>query len=262
MRPELTIRERLVALFGYVVALTAVGGLVTGIWLPTGGLKSAWYFGAIGLVFFTHLSAPFFVPPRDSLVNSATASLLLATTDLQSVGILGFQLDFFRWVSFGLSVFTSAASFAAIGLYLPKRSSDQFLSSTSRVMYWISTRLGRGQVVFTPLVLVSIIGGYQGEPIQQIWLLFIWALLIFMEPVDLVIAAVKELSQLRSGSEKAIIVGQIQRIDDPGILRVKLESTQLSRFPSTRGRSTLLSSTGGRNNRHRNLSSQTINDHR
>lgn len=226
MKSELTTRERLIALLGYVVALTVAGRLITGTWLPSGGLKSAWYFGAIGLVFFTHLSAPFFVPPRDSLVNGATSALLLATTDFQAVGHLGLQLNAFRWISFGLSVFASIASVVAIALYRPSRTGNRLLSTISRISYWTSTTVGRGQIMFTPIVLVSIVGAYQGDPIQQISLLLIWAILVFMEPVDLVIAAAKELSQLRSGLARPNGIGEIQRIDHPGILRVKLENAQ------------------------------------
>lgn len=223
MKSELTLSERLIALLGYVILLTVASGLITGIWIPTGGLDSAWYFAAIGLVFFTELSAPFFVPPRDSLVNSVTSALLLATLDLQAAVILRPQLDTFRWVSFGLAVIATIASVAAIALYRPGRADNTLRSAVSRIVYWTSTRLGRGQIIFTPVVLVSIVGGYQGEPIQQISLLLVWSVLVFMEPVDLVIAGVKEIWQLRSAKGRPIGVGEIQRVDDPGILRVRLD---------------------------------------
>lgn len=224
MKSDLTITERLIALLGYVIVLTVASGLITGTWIPTGGLESVWYFAAIALVFFTELSAPFFVPPRDSLVNSVTSALLLATLDLQAAEILRSQLNTFRWIAFGLAVFTAIASITAIALYRSGKVDNSLRSALSRIAYWTSTRLGRGQIVFTPVVLISIAGGYQGEPIQQILLLLVWSVVVFMEPVDLIIAGIKEIRQLRSHSARPSGVGEIQRVDDPGILRVRLEN--------------------------------------
>jgi len=224
VKSELTITERLVALTGYVIILTIASYLITGIWIPTGGLESAWYFASIGLLFFTELSAPFFVPPRDSLANSVTSALLLATLDLRVAGVLLSQLDTFRWISFALTVFTAFASMVAIALYPRTQLANSTRSVISRVAYWTSTRLGRGQIVFTPVILISIAGGHQGVPIQQISLLLVWAVLVFMEPVDFIIAGIKEIRHLRSGNSRPIGIGEIQRVDDPGILRVKLDN--------------------------------------
>ena len=82
MPDNLTLKTRLIALGIYSLTLVLLSGFVTGRWLPGGGGESLWFFSAIGLWFYTRLSTPFFVKPRDSLATCATAALLLATVDL------------------------------------------------------------------------------------------------------------------------------------------------------------------------------------
>ncbi len=222
MHKELSLWQRLLSLCIYIVLLYVVGGLITGIWIPTGGGESIWLIGAIGLFFFTHISAPFFVTPRDSLVNCAAAALVLATIDLSSVTSLAEQLDIFRWASFSLSVVTCISAIAAIVSYNPDRLERPNVTAFSKITYNVSNYLGQGEVVFSPLVLISIIGFYQSDPLQQLLLLFLWSILVFTKPVDLILSIVRIIQSVQSFPSDKRIIGQLERIDDPGIVRVRL----------------------------------------
>jgi len=224
LKSELTLRQRVLTISIYIILLELVSGLVTGIWIPTEGGKSLWFFSAIGLYFFTHLSTPFFAPPRDSLATSATSAFVLAATDLGSVALLAHQLNVFRWGSFLVAALTASSALLAIVLYGTDAIEKPRLAALSRVAYHVSNRLGRGQIMFSPLVLISIVGFYQGGPIQQMWLFFGWAVLLFLEPVDLILKLIDDLSEFRLRSTEERLVGQIQRIDDPNIIRVRLNA--------------------------------------
>ena len=222
MQTVLTLKQRLVSIFLYLAAITLVSSLITNTWFPTEGGKSLWFFGAIGLFFFTRLSSPFFVAPRDSLANSATAALLLATIDLSSITFFQDEIDLFRWIAVGYATFVSLTAVIAISLFKTDQLHHPRIAIVSDISFQLSENLGKGQIVFTPVVLISIVGFYQQKPIEQIWLLFVWTILVFVEPVDLFMRIFTLISSIDPVKSVSQAVGEIQRIDDPRILRVRL----------------------------------------
>jgi len=225
MSDNLTLKQRIITLLFYLLILVFVSGFITDIWFPNGGGKSLWFYSAIGLLFFTRLSSPFFVKPRDSLASSITVALLLATLDLTSVIYFNLELNYFRWIAVVLAVITALSALIAIYLFQTDTKTNNHKSTISRIAFRISERFGIGQVLFTPPVLLSILGFYQDNIIQQLWLLFIWSILLFVEPIDLVFLLVKDLSKLKKEDVSDSVIGKIQRIDDPQIIRVKLDSS-------------------------------------
>ena len=123
----------------------------------TEGGKSIWFYIALGFFFFTHLTSPYFVTPKDSLVNSLTSALLLATVNLTSINSLGNELNIFRWVSFWVSILVAICALISIILFSINLSERPGLSAISKLTYTISDHVGRGQIMFSPLVLISII---------------------------------------------------------------------------------------------------------
>src|SRR6266478_5128117 len=114
MRDYLTLRQRLFALSIYILSLSFVCRVITGVWIPPSGGKSLWFFSSIALWFFTRLSAPFFVRPRDAVARSAVAALQLGVIDLSVVTHLQSQLNLFRWLAFGIASLTSVVGVLAI----------------------------------------------------------------------------------------------------------------------------------------------------
>lgn len=224
LKSELTLRQRLLAISIYISLLVLISRFVTGSWIPTEGGKSLWFFSAIGMYFFTHFSSPFFITPRDALATASTSALLLATVDLGSVSVLATQLNIFRWASFLLATIVAICAVIAIVLYGTDPIEKPKLAALSSIAYRLSDSVGRGQIVFSPLALISIVGFYQAELIQQMWLLFIWGILIFIEPVDLLLKVIDGLGKVGLRSSEDSLIGEIQRIDDPNIIRVRLST--------------------------------------
>jgi len=226
MSNDLTLKQRLVTLLFYFLILIFISGFVTDIWFPKGGGKSLWFYSAIGLLFFTRLSSPFFIKPRDSLASGVTVALLLATVDLTPVTYLNLELNYFRWTTVVLAILTASSALIAIYLFQADTESNNYKSTISRIAFRISDRFGRGQVLFTPPVLLSILGFYQDNITQQLWLIFIWFILIFVEPIDLIFLLAKDISKLKKEDIPDLVIGKIQRIDEPQIIRVKLNSSK------------------------------------
>jgi len=225
MSDNLTLKQRLITLLFYFLILVFTSGIITDIWFPNGGGKSLWFYSAIGLLFFTRLSSPFFVKPRDSLASSVTVALLLATVDLTPIIYFSIELNYFRWFTVILAVITALSALIAIYLFQTDTETNNYKIAISKIAFRLSERLGNGQILFTPLVLISILGFYQDSIIQQLWLMFVWSILLFLEPIDLAFLLVRDMSKLKKEEVSDFVIGKIQRIDDPKIIRVKLDSS-------------------------------------
>lgn len=225
MHNELSLTQRLGALLIYVASLLIISGILTGIWIPDGSGRSLWLLAAIGMLLFTRLTAPYFAPPRDALVNSVTNVLLLATIDLRAIdSTFGFALNSFRVIALVFAVFVSACAITSIALYQVDSHTRPGLTLLKKLAHKLTDRLGRGALLFTPLALISIVGFYQGSPVQQAWLVAVWSILVFIEPVDLVLRVIQDVKDVRRGQADLLAIGDIQRIDDPNILRVRLRT--------------------------------------
>ena len=77
-----TLRERTLVLLINVAIFYAAFVATTDRLLPTGGIESVWLVSAFALWFLSLLSAPWFIPPRDVLVNGIAAAAILAPVDL------------------------------------------------------------------------------------------------------------------------------------------------------------------------------------
>lgn len=225
MSNDLTLKQRLIILMFYLLTLFFISVFVTDSWFPKEGGKSLWFYSTIGLLFFTRLTSPFFTKPRDSLASSVTVALLLATVDLTPVIYFNLELNYFRWASVVLAAIVALSALIAIYLFQTDAKTNTYKSTISRIAFKISDRFGIGQVLFTPPVLLSILGFYQDNVIQQLWLLFIWSILLFVEPIDPVFLLIKDIFILKKEDNPDTVIGKIQRIDDPQIIRVKLDSS-------------------------------------
>jgi hypothetical protein len=204
--------------------LVILYGLINNSWLPTSGPKDLWFFSIIGYWLFSLLAAPFFTPPRDTLGYSMTAMLLLATADLSGVNNLQSEIDTFRWAAVVFAGVTVVLAVVSIALKDAEEKESSWKYKASSVCYNLSTHFGRSEIVFTPPVLISIMGFYQGAPIQLMLLTTLWVFVIFVKPVELLIKAYLIVKSLDIFTEKHKRIGTITRVDDPNIIRVSLNS--------------------------------------
>lgn len=238
-----TVKERSAVLFISMLILYLFGGLLTGQWVPSSGNEGLWFVSSVGFLCFNLLSAPFFVKPSDSLASGVASLLLLWSLDLKNVTNLGVELNFFRWLSFAVVVITVLIAGIAIVFQKVDTVTNPKLGFIAKLSYHLSINLGKGAVIFTPPVSISIFGYYQDKPIQMLGLGFIWIILVTIQPVEFSWRIIKLIKEVRGSKvEDTKIVGQIQRIDSPNILRVTLsspnswstDSVQLACLPDSR----------------------------
>ena len=190
---------------------------ITGRWLPTGGLESAWLLSAAALWFLTLLSAPWFLPPRDSIANGIGALSVLVTMELAAVQHFQHELNVLRWL--GVAYTITVVILSLIALFLHDRPNP---TPTSRLVYRTVGIFGKAEIAYTLAALISIVGAYQGDFASMASLLLLWVIFIVARPVEVLAAAIQTWRSEKAAIRSEHSVGTIDRIDHPNIVRVRL----------------------------------------
>lgn len=223
--PYPSLKERLILLVVYSVALWVAGGAVTGLWLPTGGGEWLWWLCAVALYVFNSLEAPFFVRPRDSLANAISSALMLFTVDLASVAQGRSSLEVFRWLLFAISVATAIVSTLAVASHSRESLQPPPRRVITKLSYQLAVALGNGPAMFTAPALISIVGFHQQQPIAMLWLVILWVFIIAAKPAEVFLSIRRVLREAKTATTASTIVGHVSRIDDPNLLRVSLNTS-------------------------------------
>lgn len=218
---------RLLVLLGYCVSLLIVCKLVTGVWFPVTEGRRLWILSGIAYLFFGLISAPFFRPPRDAIANSVSVCLLLATLDLSAIQTLRAELDIFRWIGVCLTLIVIAFAVIAIITSTIDPVSHPKTGSVSKVAQILGDNLGRGELVFTIPAFIGILGYYQSNHDQQLWLMFVWLVIVVIKPLELAFKIISSILSLFHSKASLKQIGEVKRVDNPNIVRVSLNSEEL-----------------------------------
>ncbi len=185
--------------------------------LPTGGLESVWLLSGLALWFLSLLSAPWFVPPKDAIANGIGAICILVTIEFEGVTNFRTELVATRWIWFGYCILVIASALTA--LFLHDRDNQ---SPVGRLAFRLTTTFGKAELLYSPPAIISILGAYQSSYTAIAWLSLMWIMFIVGRPVEKIIAARQQWQTDTLASKESPSVGIIDRIDHPGIIRVKL----------------------------------------
>lgn len=216
-RDYLTIKERFLILSAYITSLYSISVLVTNTWLPASGGRDLWFISSIGYLTFKLLSVPFFTTPSDSLATSISTLLLLWSLDLTGINFLSiFNMFKNTAVIFSLIILVSSSILILI------RNNKFENPILNKFCYLITVNLAKGELLFTPLVLISIFGFHQSNLTNMLILGSVWIIIVVIEPIELIFKIKNELKDLEVKNIK--IVGPIKRVDSPNIIKVSLKS--------------------------------------
>ncbi len=207
---------RILVLFLYSAIAWLIYFGATGLLLPSGSGASVWLLAAIAYWLLTLLAAPYFLPPKDSLSTAIAAILLLVPMDL-TTAYLSSNLQTLLWLTVAISVAVVIAALVAI-FHQVKR------TPFSRACYRLSGAFGKGEVLFTPAVIISAIGFYHADAFWMYLILGFWTLALTARPVETVLQVVIYLSRTNLLTTESLSIGTILRIDDPGLVRLSLTS--------------------------------------
>lgn len=196
---------------------TSVYISITGFISPFSG-KGIWLLGIIAYWLFVLVTAPFFTPPKDALANAISAILLLAPAVFSaSDSALANTLQLLHITTLVLAVAVIVLTLVAIF----KRSEGK-QSVWSNASYYLSTKLGRGDTLFTLVVAFGALAYYQRPAWHALLIMGFWVLMVTIKPVELAIKTHSVLTADKDAVGELEKVGSILRVDDPNIIRVIL----------------------------------------
>lgn len=187
------------------------------LWRPTGGGMDLWFISVMGLVAIRLIDSPFFRKPTDSFLAALAAAFALWATNLNAIDGQPL-LTTVRWAAIGYLGVVACTSLVSITLL----TSDESRPVLRKIFYRFSTRLGAPELLFTPAVLISVIGFHDLASAEGIGLAALWFLLAVTRPLEEVvgIAAFRSRTPALDPNQR---VGTISRIDAPNLIRVELD---------------------------------------
>jgi hypothetical protein len=203
-----------------VVMLATIAYVGTGSVVPNDPLDAILFQNALLLIVLgSALLETHFTKPAEGLVNSLSALITM-------VGVLG-TAPRAPWVlvsSFLGLVFV--ASLICVSLQSRVRT-NRTIDATAAVTYRLSITLGSARIVFSAVFLSAVAFFVEDQTATSLSLLTFWAVFIAIWPLGLP----QWLSELKIGVDPvAQIIGRVDRVDSPGIVRVALQVPDLWRW--------------------------------
>lgn len=185
----------------------------TGTIIPTGSGASVWFLAATAYWLLSLVAAPFFVPPRDALSSAIAVVLLLAPIDFAAVSQIQYPLVLVTRIAVAFAVGVGGLSLIA---------AYQRGSRLGDISYRISGLVGKGEVLFTPAVIISALGFYQKSIGWASMILGLWVFVLAVRPTEMALRIYRYLKQQQKQAPMRECVGTVIRVDDPNIVRVAL----------------------------------------
>lgn len=191
---------------------------VTGHWHLTGGGETLWFVSALGLWSLALISAPWYRPPRDALTAAVGVLVALFTLDLSTASNLTHVV---------LPAATIILTYAFLVAVLA--SAAALLEKGGRAERWralffsLASLLARGELLFGATAFISIFGFYS-DPTKIALLLALWFGFALLKPVDVLLQIAVRLAGFTQNRSPLPLVGMVQRVDHPNIVRVTLTS--------------------------------------
>lgn len=212
---KLSQKQRTVALFLNIAIALLVHRCVSGRFGITGETSDAWLVGIVAYWILSLVSSPFFSPPKDALANGLSALIALLTVVVSS-DIDAYKLTIsLKILGVVVCVGVIVLSLVAIVLHAANRDSPW-----SRLAYRVASRLGRGELIFTPLILVSAFAGYNRDLAAVLSIVVLWSMAASVG----VFEALLQLWTPRTIDDAPERLGRVERFDSPGLVRVLLAS--------------------------------------
>lgn len=214
---KLSQRQRTIALFLNLGTAWIVHRCISGRWTISGETSDAWVIAVAAYWLLGLVSAPYFRPPKDSLANGIGALIALSTISVSVSSAPASLLLALK--GFGAILAISVVLLAVLAITALSAHRE---SSLSKFSYRLSNELGRGALLFTPVVLVSAFGGYAGDVTAILSVMILWTLTITIGISEIILRIPAEFMVKPKRLESVGFLGTVERFDSPGLVRVLL----------------------------------------
>ncbi|WP_303697788.1 ATP-binding protein [Brevundimonas naejangsanensis] len=189
---------------------------VTGQLRPSGGGESLWFLSALGFWGLSLISAPWYRPPRDALSAALAVLVFLFTLDLATVTNLRHVVV--PAVSIVMIYATLSAVLAGLAAFLERGGRGEHWRA---LFFSLANLLARGELLFGAVAFISIFGFYRDTDDVAL-LLALWFGFALLKPVEVLLQIAMRLAGFMRRKSALPLVGLVQRVDHPNIVRVTL----------------------------------------
>ncbi|MFW6122339.1 MAG: ATP-binding protein, partial [Petrotogales bacterium] len=150
---------------------------------------------------------------------SVTAGILLITMSIPPTLPAAYTFEIGRMI--GIAYCCLAILVAMLSILLKPRDSLQPESFKTKVTFKLSNHLGRGEIAFSFVFLISILSSYKSRPNYLLLLLIFWLITLLFKPHEVLHYIVNFWKDLHTGVTKEGI-GIVRAFENPGIAIVSL----------------------------------------
>lgn len=213
---KLNIKQRILTFVMYIALSYLIFFRITGNWVITSGNESIWFVSVVAYFLYYLFVTYYFVKPQDSLATAITTFFILLTLDISNASNNSLILR-----KIGIFISLGIVLISIINIAIHKK--DKW-SKLNKATYSICQYLGKGEILFLPVLLFCSLTFYNIEPNKinidvVIWLNSYWVLVIMSKPIEL-LSLLFEKSNINHNES----IGKIVRVDTPNLVRVELNN--------------------------------------
>ncbi|MBN2224711.1 MAG: DUF87 domain-containing protein [Deltaproteobacteria bacterium] len=200
-------------------------------WIPPTGEKGLWFYaGLAALLLGNLLVSPFYTKPVNSLSYGVSALIALLAINLwPSKEYSGF--DKFLWsATTGYIALVLVASILSISLKDSLRPQIQKIASSMRIFCDI---MGTPKVIFSSVVLVSLVVFHRNSAREYIIIGIAWAVIIGLQPLENILDLLRRLRKVWWRDQLSAPLGIVVGHQIPDILLVRQNEGGLAAFGDT-----------------------------
>lgn len=222
MQSKAGLYERTITFFINAAIAYYIFSVLLGQSVPTGEIQSIWFISALSYWFLTLLTANWFLTPKDGIINGLTAAILLLNIQFKADSPLFQSLENLRLISLGLCL--AVSTFSTIALVLHEKNER---SPSAKSAFRLVGFIGRGELLFSPPAIISLIVAYQHSFQTLAWMTLLWIAITNVKPIETLVAVVRIYKEDWRSQNRQPTLGVIDRIDSPNLVRVKLNSKDI-----------------------------------
>ncbi len=225
-RKNLDLWKRLLVFSIYTIILFVTKLYISGSVVPTGGIEDIWLLSAISYLSFSMVLSPYFITPKDSLINSLMTLILLWSLDLNQTTNSAIDMNPIRWIFVVILALISISASIAIISFKPNQKTSMGAESIGNPFYIIATAFGKAEIVYTLPLIISILCFYAAKQFEMSIIIIAWILIVFVKPVENIWLIILKCCYKFGQGSNVVIEGTIQRIDSPNLIRAIIRDAQ------------------------------------
>ena len=215
---------RLLLFLIYVGIIFYVNYLLTEHWLPAASGKGLWFYtGIASLLLSNFLVTPYYIKPVDAVSYSVVGLIALYSVNNYSLWNDFQKVIFIIGISFFLLVLL--VSFLQIITKESFSEKTQKLSQTFRVL---SENFGHHNVVFSILILISLLLFHKDNIDEFIAISFIWIIIVLLKPDQFLYNVFIKLKEIWLTINDVKLFGEVVAKQSPRIILIRPNSNQFA----------------------------------